>query len=322
MSDPSRARTHSRSRSSSTIPTAIASLAAASSGPSFSRIPAWDFTTSASAQNVIPSPYGRHRPWRHETRSGRSSMNVRNSRVSRDLPTPGSPDSVTSCGVRSRTTRSNEPCSSDSSPARPINGVDVPGSMSTPNRLRAAIARQMGIGSSLPFTDIGGQVLVVDDLTRRPVGELPHDHAADRCRALEPGGDVHDVTGDEALAGLGPRAQRHDGLAGVDRAPHREIELRTGLVQLLDRLQDPQRRPDRAFGVVLVRDRCAEDGHHRVPDELLDGAAEPLDLPLQQVVIHTEGRADILRVGVIGSGGEPHEIDEQDGHDLALLARG
>ena len=40
----------------------------------------------------------------------------------------------------------------------------------------------------------------------------------------------------------------------------------------------PQRRPERAVGVVLVRDRHAERGHHGVADELLDRAALGLDL--------------------------------------------
>ena len=41
---------------------------------SVSRMPAWAATISASAQKLIPSPYGRQRPVRHVTRSGRSAM--------------------------------------------------------------------------------------------------------------------------------------------------------------------------------------------------------------------------------------------------------
>ena len=71
---------------------------------------------------------------------------------------------------------------------------------------------------------------------------------------------------------LGLGAERDDRLAGVDRRPHREVEAGVFLVQLGDRLEDPQRRPDGPLGVVLVRDRRAKDGHHGVADELLDGA--------------------------------------------------
>src|SRR4029077_15715318 len=41
---------------------------------------------------------------------------------------------------------------------------------------------------------------------------------------------------------------------------------------------------DRSLGVVLVRDRRAEHGHHRVADVLVDGALVALDLPGE----HTE----------------------------------
>ena len=44
-----------------------------------------------------------------------------------------------------------------------------------------------------------------------------------------------------------------------------------------DRVDELERGPDGALGVVLVGDRRAPDGHDRVADELLDGAAVALD---------------------------------------------
>ena len=41
---------------------------------------------------------------------------------------------------------------------------------------------------------------------------------------------------------------------------------------------DRERRADGALGIVLVRDRRAEERHHRVADELLDRAAVALEL--------------------------------------------
>ena len=76
----------------------------------------------------------------------------------------------------------------------------------------------------------------------------------------------------------GVRREGDDGLAGGDGRPHGELELFL-LVQLVDRVEDAESRADGALGVVLVRDRRAEDRHHRVADELLDRAAEALDLP-------------------------------------------
>ena len=55
------------------------------------------------------------------------------------------------------------------------------------------------------------------------------------------------------------------------RAPH-------GVDQL-------ERRAHGALGIVLVRDRRAPDGHHRVADELLDGAAVAVDDVAREVEV-------------------------------------
>ena len=76
----------------------------------------------------------------------------------------------------------------------------------------------------------------------------------------------------------GRRREGDDGLARGDGRPHGELELFL-LVQLVDRVEDAEAGADGALGVVLVCDRRAEDRHHGVADELLDRAAEALDLP-------------------------------------------
>ena len=76
---------------------------------------------------------------------------------------------------------------------------------------------------------------------------------------------------------------------------------------------------DCAFGVVLVRDRGAEDRHHRVADELLDGAAEALELVPEAGVVRAEQRAHLLGIHLLGARREADEIGEEHGHDLALL---
>ena len=63
------------------------------------------------------------------------------------------------------------------------------------------------------------------------------------------------------------------------------------------RVAHRERRADRTLGVVLVRDRRAEDGHHRVADELLDRAAVPLELVAHARVVGLEAGADVLRIG-------------------------
>ena len=120
----------------------------------------------------------------------------------------------------------------------------------------------------------------------------------------------------------GRAPERDHRLAGVDPDPHLQRERRVGLVQLLDRLQDAQPRPDRALSVVLVRHRRAEHRHHRIADELLHRPAVPLDLLPQPGVVRTEPRPHVLGIRAIRRGGEADQVAEQHGHDLALLLCG
>ena len=103
----SRRTTSARTRRSKRVESSASSLDAATSWSSDSRIPASAFTISPNAQNVIPSPYGRQRPWRQVIRSGRSSSDVRSSATSRLFPIPGSPTIVTSWTDDSRSARRN-----------------------------------------------------------------------------------------------------------------------------------------------------------------------------------------------------------------------
>ena len=126
--------------------------------------------------------------------------------------------------------------------------------------------------------------------------------------------------GRDPLAPLRPCSQGDDRLSRRHRGAHGEIEVPL-LVQLLNRLEDSQARPHGPFRIVLVCDRGAEDGHHRVADELLDRSAEALDLDLQPFVVRPERRADVLWVGPVGAAGEAHEVDEEHRDDLPLLGR-
>ena len=109
--------------------------------------------------------------------------------------------------------------------------------------------------------------LVTDRRLGGEVGLLTDEDAVDRRRSLQAGGGVHHVTGDHRLAERRAGAEGHDRLAGV----HRRSVARGRLGQFAGDVADRQRGPYRALGVVAVRDRRAEDAHHRVADELLDG---------------------------------------------------
>ena len=147
-------------------------------------------------------------------------------------------------------------------------------------------------------------------MPRRAKGELADDERAGVRGALQARRRVDDVAGDESLAALRARSQRDKRFAGVDGRAGLETELP-------GRLEDLQADANGALGVVLVGDRRAENGHHGVTYVLLDYAAEPLDLVAHARVVRLERRV-VLRVGGIGFGGEPDEVDEDDRDDLAL----
>ncbi len=147
--------------------------------------------------------------------------------------------------------------------------------------------------------------LVVDHVPRRPVRLLAGEERTRRSRRLQPRRGVDDVTGDEALAQLGPGSERDDRLAGVDRGTGLQLELG-------HRVQDDQPRSDGPLGVVLVRDGGAECGHHCVADELLDRPAEALDLRLRTRVVRLQSRSHVFRIGRLGRSREADEVDEQD----------
>ena len=169
-----------------------------------------------------------------------------------------------------------------------------------------------GLGLSLGLNWIGGPV--VDGVAGCAPCRLPDQDAVDRCVRLEPRRRVDDVAGDHALALLRPRAERDERLPGVDA----DTELELGLL-VEDPVADRECCSHRALGVVVVRDRGAEHGHHGVADELLDRAPEALELVAQPRMVGPEQRAHLLGIHALGARGEADEVGEEDGDDLALL---
>ena len=154
----------------------------------------------------------------------------------------------------------------------------------------------------------------------RAVGSFADEDAVRRCRSLEPGRGVDDVTGDYPLAAIGVRSDGDDRFARVHREPHLECELGVAGIQLVDGGAHSERRAHGALRVVTVGDGRAEDGHDCVADELLDRAAEALDLGPDAGVVRPQDRADVLRIEPFRTSGEPDEVDEEDADDLPLFA--
>ena len=148
---------------------------------------------------------------------------------------------------------------------------------------------------------------------------LADENPVHRRRRLQPRSRVDDVAGDHRLAPLGMCVQRDERLAGVHGDTELQVEPLVALVHLADRVAHSERRPHRALRIVPECRRRAEDRHHRVADELLDHAAERLDLPPDAIVVRRQDRTHVLGVEPFCARGEADEIDEDDADDAALL---
>ena len=73
------------------------------------------------------------------------------------------------------------------------------------------------------------------------------------------------------------------------------------------------------LGVVLVGDRGAEQGDDRVADDLVDLAAEGVDVGRQPREAAVDEVLDVLGVAPLGQRGEADEVGEQHGDDPAFV---
>ena len=166
----------------------------------------------------------------------------------------------------------------------------------------------------------GRQALVRDHAFREPVRELAHDHRARRRGGFEAGGRVDRVARHEAVAQRRVRGAGHQQLPGHDAGPG--LEGRTvGPAQLVQALDQSERRAHGALRVVLVDDRDAEHADHGVPDELLHRAAVALDHLARQSAEGPQAGVDVLRVRTLAHRREPHEVAEQRSDRLALFRK-
>ena len=81
----------------------------------------------------------------------------------------------------------------------------------------------------------------------------------------------------------------------------------------------PKRRAHGAVGVILVRERRAEEGEHPVAEELGDGPLVAVDLLEHHVEAAAHDGVRVLWVEFLGEAGEPDHVGEQ-GRDLLALA--
>ena len=186
---------------------------------------------------------------------------------------------------------------------------------STPKRARACTASQTGSGSSLPFASTALVLAVLDRVARvaryvvSPT-RIPFTGAADCNRAA-----VLTTSPAAMPSPASGRASRLTSASPVFTA------IRTcSSPSSRDPVADRERSPHRALGIVLVRDRRAEERHHRVADELLHRAAAALELVTQPLVVRRQHRLHVLGIEPLGARREAHEIGEQDRDNFPLRA--
>ena len=155
-------------------------------------------------------------------------------------------------------------------------------------------------------------------MSARTVGLDAYDQPAFGRGRLQPRRGVDHIAGRQRLPLRG--AEHHDRFACVDGRPRGEREAVLD-IEGVEASENPEPGADRAFSVVAVRGRRAEDGHHGVADELLDHPSVLLDVPLRLRVVQLLRLAHVLGVGAVGAGREPDEVDEQDRDELPLRAR-
>ena len=157
-----------------------------------------------------------------------------------------------------------------------------------------------------------------EDPVGRRMGGLADGDRHRRGRALQAGGDVDRVAGEEAFARAGVDVETHQGLTGVDADADLD-GLAADARQGVDLVDQAQPGAHGALRVVLVQRRHAEDGDHGVADELLDRAAVGLYGLAGDGVVAAEEGVDGLGVVALGDGGEADEVAEEGGDGAALV---
>ena len=141
---------------------------------------------------------------------------------------------------------------------------------------------------------------------------------------LKSGGGVDRVAEGGVLGPAAAADLAEDDGAGRDPDPDIELgdppaplDLRAVGGDLLD---DAQRRSERAFRIVLVRNRRAEEGEDTVSGEVLDVAADPLHLGDDSGHRLPDDELDFFCVELLAECGRTDEVGEENGDDLPLLA--
>ena len=200
------------------------------------------------------------------------------------------------CGLRVSTTLRRRLTRKSRSLSRPTSGESRPPFASRPRRAIGCSASHRPSGRDLPLTEAGARrwYVITPSVSRcvsSPTTTVPGAAEASRRADVLIGVARH-----EAVAHRRVHVVGHQQLPGHDAGPG--LEGRTvGPAQLVEALEQPERRAHGALRVVLVDDRDAEHADHGVPDELLHRAAVALDHLARQGAEGPQAGVDVLRIG-------------------------
>ena len=151
-------------------------------------------------------------------------------------------------------------------------------------------------------------------MTGGPLGRLADDDRALWGERLQPRRGVDDVAS-HAFADHRALPEGDERLTRVHGDAH-------GQVAAGHTFADGEGGPHRALRVVLVCDRGTEHAHRGVADELVQRAAEPLDLFLGDRMERHEDPPSVLRISAVAALGESGEVGEHDRDEPAFLEQG
>ena len=158
------------------------------------------------------------------------------------------------------------------------------------------------------------------DVSRRIVGDRTDEDLAGVRALLEPGGGVHDRANAHLLLRVRGRRKVHDGLSGLESDAHAEREL--GCRPRCRPGPGTGRGAQRALGIIVVGDRCAEERVDRVADVLLHRPALGFDDRAQRGERLIERGFEPFRAELHGELGRADDVDEERRDEASLFRPG
>ncbi len=160
--------------------------------------------------------------------------------------------------------------------------------------LRSARAPDLD-GTSEPFQRHGAHGHISDHMGGRPVDRVGNQRLPGGGACEKPGGEIGRLSGDRVAAVALAADRACDDFAHGDADVRRKRSRRTRVQPRKGGL-NLQCGAHRAFGVIAVGDRRAEQSHGRVADVLVDRSSEPVDDGVDQGEETLQQRVHVFRI--------------------------